>query len=98
MDTEERLPVPGVISPFERIRRTNAAGAEYGSGRYFARVPRYPDCRNFGQAMKRAKTACFRNRRRVEAHFTEIVADPPKIEASDLARTNLIVVGSEEAQ
>jgi DNA-damage-inducible protein D len=33
MDKEERLSTPNGVSPFERIRRTNAAGAEYWSSR-----------------------------------------------------------------
>ena len=72
MDTEERLPVPNGISPFERIRRTNAAGAEYWSSRDFAQVLGYSDYRNFEQAIKRAKTACFNSGQRIEDHFVEI--------------------------
>jgi hypothetical protein len=56
MDTEERLPVPSGVSLFERIRHTNAAGAEYWSSRDFAQVLGYSDYRNFEQAMKKAKT------------------------------------------
>ncbi len=72
MDTEERLPAPSGGSPFERIRRTNAAGAEYWSSRDFAQVLGYSDYRNFEQAMKRAKTACFNSGQRIEDHFVEI--------------------------
>jgi hypothetical protein len=72
MDTEERLPAPNSISPFERIRRSNAAGAEYWSSRDFAQVLGYSDYRNFEQAMNRTKTACFSSGQRVEDHFVEI--------------------------
>jgi len=72
MDTEERLPAPNGISPFERSRRTNAARAEYWSSRDFAQVLGYSDYRNFEQAMKRAKTACFNSGQRIEDHFVEI--------------------------
>jgi hypothetical protein len=72
MDSEERLPAPAVISPFERIRRTNAAGAEYWSSRNCAQVLGYSDYRNFEQATKRAKTAFFISGQRVEDHSGEI--------------------------
>ncbi len=72
MDTEERLPVPNGVSPFARIRRTNAAGAEYWSSRDFAQVLGYSDYRNFEQVVRRAKTACFNSGQRVEDHFGEI--------------------------
>ena len=52
MDTEERLPAPNGVSPFERTRRANAAGAEYWSRRDVAQVLGYSDYRNFEQAMK----------------------------------------------
>jgi DNA-damage-inducible protein D len=72
MDTEEILPAPNGVSPFERIRRTTAAGAEYWSSRDFAQVLGYSDYRNFEQAMKRAKTACFNSGQRVEDHFGDL--------------------------
>ena len=72
MDTEERLPAPNGVSPFERIRRTDAAGAEYWSSRDFAQVLGYSDYRSFEQAMKRAKTAWFNSGQRVGDHFGEI--------------------------
>jgi hypothetical protein len=40
MNTEERLPAPNGVSPFERIRRTNAAGAEYWSSLDFTQITR----------------------------------------------------------
>jgi hypothetical protein len=72
MDTEERLPAPNGVSPFERIRRTNAAGAEYWSSRDFAQVLGYSDYRNFEQVARRAKTPCFNSGQRTEDHFVEI--------------------------
>jgi hypothetical protein len=72
MDTEERLAVPNGVSPFERIRRTNAAGAGYWSSRNFAQVLGHADYRNFEQAMKKAKTACLNSGQRIEDHFVEI--------------------------
>jgi DNA-damage-inducible protein D len=72
MNKEERLPVPNGISPFERIRRANAAGSEYWSSRDFAQVLGYSDYRNFEQVIKRAKTACFNSGHRIEDHFVEI--------------------------
>ncbi len=72
MRTEERLPAPNSVSPFERIRRTNAAGAEYWFSRDFAQVLGYSDYRNFEQAMKKAKTACFNSGQRSADHFVEI--------------------------
>jgi DNA-damage-inducible protein D len=56
MNTEEGLPAPNGASPFERIRRTDASGAECWSSRDFAQVLGYSDYRNFEQAMKKAKT------------------------------------------
>jgi len=52
-------PAPNGVSPFERIRRTNASGAEYWPSREFAQVLAYTDYRNFEQVIKKAKTACF---------------------------------------
>jgi len=68
----ERPSAPNGASPFERIRRTNAAGAEYWSSRDFAQVLGYSDYRNFEQVIKRAKTACFNSGQRIEDHFVEI--------------------------
>ncbi len=72
MDTEEGLPAPNGVSPFERIRRTNAAGAEYWSSRDFAQVLGYSDYRNSEQAMKKVKTACFNSGQQVDDHCGEI--------------------------
>jgi len=72
MNAEERPSAPNGISPFERIQRTSAAGAECWSSRDFAQVLGYSDYRNFEQVIKRAKTACFNSGQRVEDHFVEI--------------------------
>jgi DNA-damage-inducible protein D len=77
MNTEPRLPVPDGASAFERIRRTNTAGAEYWSSRDFAQVLGYSDYRNFEQVIKKAKTACFNSGHRVEDHFGEITEMVP---------------------
>lgn len=70
----------GHVSPFERIRRTNAAGHEYWSSRDFAAVPGYTDYRNFEQVIQKGKMACFNSAQRVEDHFvdvTEMVSKGP---------------------
>jgi len=72
MNAEEEPLARNGISPFERIRRTNAAGAEYWSSRDFAQVLGYSDYRNFEQVVKRAKTACFNSGQSVEDHFVGI--------------------------
>ena len=64
-------PVPGHDSPFERIRRTNAAGNEYWSSKDFAQVLDYADYRNFEQVVEKARLACFNSGNRVEDHFGE---------------------------
>jgi hypothetical protein len=77
MNEDERLSAQDGVSPFERIRRTNASGAEYWSSRDFAQVLGYSDYRNFEQVAKKAKTACFNSAHSVEDHFgdiTEMVA------------------------
>jgi len=59
-------------SPFERIRRVNAAGNEFWSSRDFALVLGYSDYRNFEQVLAKARTACFNSGQRLEDHFVEI--------------------------
>ncbi len=61
----------GHISPFERIKRVNAAGNEYWSSREFAQVLGYTDYRNFEQVIGKARMACFNSGQRVEDHFVE---------------------------
>lgn len=72
MNVEERPSAPNGISPLERIRRTNAAGAEYWSSHDFSQVLGYSDYRNFEQVTNRARTACFNSGQRIEDHFVEI--------------------------
>lgn len=72
MIEEERPSAPNGVSPFERIRRTNAAGAEYWSSRNFAQVLGYADYRNVEQVIKRAKSPCFNSGQQIEDHFVEI--------------------------
>jgi len=60
------------ISPFERIRRTNAAENEFWSSREFADVLGYTDYRNFETVVGKAKAACFNSGQRVEDHFVEV--------------------------
>jgi len=62
----------GSDSPFERIKRTNAAGGEYWSSRDFAQILGYSDYRNFEQVIKKAKAACFNSGHRIEDHFVDI--------------------------
>ncbi|HEY8668275.1 MAG TPA: DNA damage-inducible protein D [Tepidisphaeraceae bacterium] len=59
-------------SPFERVRRVNAAGNEHWSSRDFARVLGYADYRNFEQVIAKARIACFNSGQRIEDHFVDI--------------------------
>jgi DNA-damage-inducible protein D len=63
---------PGSPSPFESIRRVNAAGNESWSSREFAKVLGYSDYRNFERVIEDARTACFNSGQRVDNHFVEI--------------------------
>jgi DNA-damage-inducible protein D len=60
------------VSPFERIRRVNAAGNENWSSRDFAQVLGYADYRNFEQVIDKAKIACFNSGQRLDDHFGDI--------------------------
>lgn len=71
-DLSEDLSVPGDISPFERIRRTNASGAEFWSSRDFAVALDYSDYRNFEQVVGKARLACFNSGHRIEDHFVDV--------------------------
>ena len=62
----------GHDSPFERIKRTNEAGAEYWSSREFAGVLGYGDYRNFEGVIEKAKLACFNSGHRIEDHFVDV--------------------------
>ena len=65
-------PTAGHVSPFERIKRTNAAGNEFWSSRDFATVLGYTDYRNFEQVVNKARLACFNSGQRIEDHFVGI--------------------------
>jgi hypothetical protein len=62
----------GENSPFEQIRRVNAAGNELWSSRDFAKVLGYTDYRNFEQVVDKARIACFNSGQRVDDHFVDI--------------------------
>lgn len=68
----ENLIVPGNMSPFERIRRTNDAGGEFWSSRDFAAVLGYSDYRNFEQVIGKARLSCFNSGHRIDDHFVDI--------------------------
>ncbi len=72
--TNELQPSPpeGHQSPFELIRRTNAAGREFWSSRDFAQTLDYGDYRNFEQVIQKARMACFNSGERIEDHFVDI--------------------------
>lgn len=67
-----KQPPTGNESPFEKIKRTNAAGSEYWSSRDFAQILGYTDYRNFEQVIIKAKKACFNSGHRLEDHFVDI--------------------------
>ncbi|MEI7835647.1 MAG: DNA damage-inducible protein D [Planctomycetota bacterium] len=62
----------GHSSPFELIKRTNEAGAEFWSSREFAGVLGYGDYRNFDAVIEKAKLACFNSGHRLEDHFVDV--------------------------
>ena len=68
----EKTSAGGHDSPFERIRRVNAAGNEHWSSRDFAKVLGYGDYRNLEQVIDKAKVACFNSGQRIEDHFVDI--------------------------
>ncbi len=59
-------------SPFEQIKRTSDAGAEFWSSREFAGVLGYGDYRNFEGVIEKAKLACFNSGHRIEDHFVDV--------------------------
>ena len=71
-EKNEKSTISVDLSPFERIRRTNVAGAEYWSSRDFAAVLSYSDYRNFEQLIGKARLACFNSGHRIEDHFVEV--------------------------
>ncbi len=66
MNKDKNISTSDSISPFERIRRTNAAGFEHWSSRDFASILGYTDYRNFesviGKALCRVSTAAIGSR------------------------------------
>jgi DNA-damage-inducible protein D len=62
----------GHKSPFERIKHTSDAGAEYWSSREFAEVLGYGDYRNFEGVIEKAKLACLNSGHRMEDHFVDV--------------------------
>jgi len=67
-----KTPPTGNDSPFERIKRTNAAGNEYWSSRDFSQILGYSDYRNFEQVIRKAKKSCFNSGHVIEDHFVDI--------------------------
>jgi DNA-damage-inducible protein D len=66
------LPVPAASNTFERIKRTNSAGAEFWSARELARVLEYSDFRNFISVITKARKACANSGHTVSDHFVDI--------------------------
>src|SRR3990172_8254375 len=62
----------GHHSPFEQIKRTTDAGAEFWSSREFAGVLGYGDYRNFEGVVEKAKLSCFNSGHRLEDHFVDV--------------------------
>ena len=62
----------GHMSPFERIKRTNAANNEYWESRDLAEVLEYTQYRNFEAVIEKAKLACFNSGHRIEDHFADV--------------------------
>jgi DNA-damage-inducible protein D len=62
----------GHVSPFERIRRTNAGGNEYWESRDLAEVLGYTQYRNFEAVVAKARLACFNSGHRIEDHFADV--------------------------
>ncbi len=63
---------PAHQSPFEIIRKVNAAGREYWSSREFARVLGYSDYRYFEQVIEKARLACFNSGERIDENFVTV--------------------------
>lgn len=67
------LPVPAASNTFERIKRTNSAGAEFWSARELARVLEYSEFRHFLPVVEKAREACLNSAHRVADHFEQIL-------------------------
>ncbi len=59
-------------SPFERIKHTNEAGAEFWESRDLAEVLEYAQYRNFEAVIEKARVACFNSGHRIEDHFADV--------------------------
>ena len=66
------LPVPAASNTFERIKRTNSAGAEFWSARELARVLEYTNFRNFQPVIEKAKEACAKSGHAVTDHIAHM--------------------------
>ena len=66
------LPAPAASNTFERIKRVNAAGADFWSARDLARVLEYTDFRNFTAVITKAREACINSGHAVADHFVDI--------------------------
>ncbi|HUT60567.1 MAG TPA: hypothetical protein VNA25_22205, partial [Phycisphaerae bacterium] len=75
MSNEIERAAGGHISPFEQIRRTNDAGAEFWSSRDFAGVLGYGDYRNFEAVIEKAKRLCPKTTRVTHNRETQMVTD-----------------------
>jgi DNA-damage-inducible protein D len=67
------LPVPAASNTFERIKRTNSAGAEFWSARELARVLEYSEFRHFLPVIEKGREACLTSTHRVADHFEQIL-------------------------
>ena len=65
----DQLPVSAASNTFERIRRTNPAGAEFRSARELARVLEYREFRNLSAAIAKAREACTQSGHAVSDQF-----------------------------
>ncbi|MEI6103501.1 MAG: BRO family protein [Methanothrix sp.] len=72
MSKEIKKAPGGLLSPFERIKRTNDANNEYWESRDLAEVLEYTQYRNFEAVIEKAKLACFNSGHRIEDHFADI--------------------------
>jgi len=69
----EQMPAPSASNTFERIKRTNSAGAEFWSARELARVLEYSEFRHFLPVIEKAREACVNSAHRVGDHFEQIL-------------------------
>lgn len=72
MNKDKNISIPDNMSPFERIRRTNAAGFEHWSSHDFASIFGYTEYRNFESVIGKARLSCFNSGHRIEDHFVDI--------------------------